>query len=274
MTGPLDLNNSGLHTLSIRLSADGFSFSLLDPANESAFMHVPYRVEPDISLTANLKRALASNEFLNHSFKEVSVLVETTAYTLIPFELFEDEQVEEIYYYNHPRRHNEAILYNILDRSNMVVVFAMDKTTCSLIDEQFPNARIFATVSPVIEHCTIKSRMGSSRKLYLNLHRRAADLIVCEHGRTLLANTFSCRGGMADCLYYTLNVWKQLGLSQETDEIYLLGDAEWRDELAVSLREYVKVVVQVNPAAEFNRSPLASGERLPYDLLTLLLGNL
>lgn len=268
-----DLNNSIQHILSIRLSADGFSFSVFNPSDDSSFDYVTCRIDPGISLTANLKQTLAEHELLRKPFKRTNILVAASGYTLIPFELFEDEQVEEIYYCNHARRHNEVVLYNILDRSNLVVAFAMDKSTCNLIDEQYPEADIFATVSPVIEHCLMKSRMGANRKMYLNLQRRTVDVLAYEHGHLLFANTFPEKG-YADTLYYALGVWKELGLSQETDELYLIGDCDGKEQLVTELRRFVKNVAMVNPAAEFNRAPLARVENMPYDMQALLLGKL
>ena len=267
-----ELTNSVQHILSIRLSADGFSFSALNPSDDSSFCYLPYAVDPSVSLTANVKQMLAGNEFLRKPFMRTNILVDTTAYTLIPFELFEDEQAEDIFYHCHPRRPNETILYNILDRSNVVVVFAMDKSACSLIDEHFPEARIFATVSPLIEHCSMKSRMGNNCKMYLYLQRRTVSIMAYEHGRILFVNTFPNRGE-EDVLYYVLNVWKQLGFSQTHDELYLMGGAFADEALVDGVRKFVKTVSSVNPSAEFNRSSLAK-EEVPYDMLTLLLGNL
>ncbi len=269
-----ELTDSMQHILSIRLSADGFSFSVLNPSDDSSFLYMPYAVDPSVSLTANVKRMVAdNNEFLHRPFMRTNILVDTAAYTLIPFELFEDEQAEDIFYHCHPRRPNETILYNILDRSNVVVVFAMDKSTCSLIDEHFPGARIFAAVSPLIEHCSLKSRMGNNRKMYLYLQRRTVDVMAYEYGIPQFVNTFSNRGG-SDILYYALNVWKLLDFSQSHDELYLIGGAFADDALVEGLRKFVKTVSVVHPSAEFNRSLLAKEEEVPYDMQTLLLGNL
>ena len=50
-------------------------------------------------------------------------------FTLIPLELFEDDQSEMVFYHNHTPKENETIKYNILKKNNAVVIFGMDKST-------------------------------------------------------------------------------------------------------------------------------------------------
>ena len=78
---------------------------------------------------------------------------------------------------------------------------------------------------------------------------------------------------MIDSCYYVLNLWKQLELSQELDELYLIGASDANEELAVAFRTYIKTVAVVNPMAEFNRSEVAAYEGIPYDMLALLHAN-
>ena len=94
-------------------------------------------------------------------------------------------------------------------------------------------------------------------------------MIVFDHNVPLVLNSFSCRS-VADSSYYVLNLWKQLDLNQELDELYLIGTSVANEELAVALKPYIKTVVVVNPMAEFNRSELAAYEGMPYDMLALL----
>ena len=257
------------HALSIRLSADGFSFSVVNSVEKDSFRYESLRIQPDISLTANVKQCLAPNELLQNTFKETNILVDVLHYTTVPLELFEDEQAETIYYHCCPKHPGEIILYNILDRCNIVVLFAMEKSTYALLKELYPQARIFASISPVVQHLARKSRIGVHRKIYINFNRRKMDVLVFEHGRPLLVNTFPTQG-KGDCVYYALNIWEKLHLSQEHDELYLVGSHAIKEQVAEELRAYVRSVSIIAPSAEFNRSVAASNSEIPYDLLTLL----
>ena len=51
MTERIDFTKSEQYTLSIRLSADGFSFSIYNPLTDNDFCFVPYPVNTGYSMT-------------------------------------------------------------------------------------------------------------------------------------------------------------------------------------------------------------------------------
>lgn len=99
-----DFNKSEQYTLSIRLSTDGFSFSVFNPLGDGEFSYYDREVDESLSLTANLKQTFRELEWLKRPFRRVNVLMADKRFTFIPLEFFEDEQTEIIFYHNHPKR--------------------------------------------------------------------------------------------------------------------------------------------------------------------------
>ena len=151
MTERIDFTKSEQYTLSIRLSADGFSFSIYNPLGDSDFSFDSYPVNTFCSMTANIKEMLASTEALKYPYKRINILVDSPRSTPVPFDLFEDEQMDALFYHNFPKANNEIVLGNVLGKSNVVILFAMDKHAHQLLTEHFPTARFFSTVSPLTE---------------------------------------------------------------------------------------------------------------------------
>ena len=209
-----DFSKSEQYTLSIRLSTDGFSFSIFNPLGEGKFSFHEHGVDDSLSLTANLKQAFRETDWLKNPFRRINVLMAGKRFTFIPLEFFEDEQAETVFYHNHSRQDNELVQYNILHKNNIVVLFGMDKSACSLLREQYPDVRFYAQASPLIEYFAAKSRLGNCRKMYVHLRKEAAEIYAYERGRLAFANTFACKE-TNDRLYYILCVWKQLGMAQE-----------------------------------------------------------
>ena len=118
MTERIDLSKSDQYTLSIRLSADGFSFSIYNPLGGSDFYFQPYPIHTQHSLAANVKSFLAETEELSLPYRQTNLLIHSSRYTPVPLELYEDEQMDTLFYQNLPRQNNEVILCNILGRSN------------------------------------------------------------------------------------------------------------------------------------------------------------
>jgi len=255
----IDFSKSEQYTLSIRLSADGFSFSVHHPHHVDEAHFVDYPVDVAYSMTANLKKMIQEKEELTYPYGQTNILIDTQRHTPIPFDLFEDEQMETLFYHNFPKRDNETVLCNILGKSNIVLLFGMDKHAHQLLGEKFPKARIFANVSPLIEHFMQKSKEESCRSLYVHFQPNKMHISAFDKGKLLLVNTFNCKQA-PDQTYYLLYVWQQLGFSQEKDRLFLAGKAEAQEELLTELSKFLRQV-----------SILPMKDHLPFDLQTLMI---
>ena len=256
--GEIDLNKSEQYILSIRLSADGFSFSIHHPQNEDV-SYTSYAVNSSYSMTANVKKMLATTEELGRSYQTVNVLIDTPRFTLVPFDLFEDEQTEEFFHLNFPKKENETILCNILGKNNVALLFGVDKHTHQLLAEQFPQARIFASISPLLEHFHTRSRENDTKNLYVHFHASQMDVFAFDKGKLLLTNTFQCKQ-TPDKVYYMLYIWQQLGFSQEKDQLWLAGNIEVEEELMTELNKFIR-----------NVKTFPKKENLSFDIQTLMI---
>jgi hypothetical protein len=258
----IDFGKSKQYSLSIRLGTDGFSFSIANPLEkgDERSMHTGvHPVDEKLPLTANLKQAFGAYDWLRRPFKRTSILVPGRRHTLVPLELFEDEQTEELFHYNLPRQTNEFVLYNILQQSNIVVLFGINRHAATYLQEQLPEARFYSSTSALIEHFTAKSRQGNCRKMYACLTADAVELYCYERGHLLLSNSYACREP-SDTIYYILYTWKQLGFEQERDELMLCGDTAQKEQLLPELRRFVRKVSVVQPEGNFDLYAIASCE--------------
>ena len=71
-------------------------------------------------------------------------------------------------------------------------------------------------------------------------------------------------------MFFITYVWNQLAMSQDNDELYLMGDIPEEEETLNMLRRFLKKVMVVNPAADFGQHPATAIKGMPYDLQTLL----
>ena len=69
-----DFNKSEQYTLSIRLSTDGFSFSVFNPLANDEFSYYNRKVDESLSLTANLKQTFRELEWLELPFHRVNAV--------------------------------------------------------------------------------------------------------------------------------------------------------------------------------------------------------
>ena len=254
----IDFSKSEQYTLSIRLSADGFSFSVHHPSLTEECFHASFPINPSYSLTANIKEMMAKTDELKHTYQQTNILIDTSRFTTIPFELFEDEHTEMFFYHNFPKNSHETVLCNILGKSNVALLFGMDKHAHQLLCEHFPQARIFACISPLMEHFSRKSHEGNVRRMYMHARKNAMEVFAFDKGKLLFANTFTCQQ-ITDQVYYLLYIWQQLGFNQEKDQLWVTGNTP-QEELITELSKFLR---QVNI--------LPSKKSIPFDIQTLMI---
>lgn len=233
------------HTLSIRLSTDGFSFSIYNPTQDATVSLHEKEVNPLLSLTANLKQAFRELDFLSDTYRKINIMIADKRFTLVPLELFDDDQAEIMFNHNHTRRENEIVQYNVLKKSNAVVLFGIDKSAHQLLCEQFQSPKFYSQSSTLIEYFSVKSKLGNNKKMYASVRSNAIDLYCFEHGHLILANSYECKE-TTDRIYYLLYIWKQLNFSQERDELHLTGLLTDKENLMTELRKFIlKVFIMI-----------------------------
>lgn len=266
----IDLTKSEQYTLSIRLGVEAFSWMAYSPLEGGDFLFRTRTVNEQCSMAANLKEFLMASDELKQPYRQVNLLIETARYTIVPLELYEDDRMEMLFYQNLLRRENEVVLCNILSKSNTVILFGIDKLTHLLLTEHFPKARIFATVSPLVEYFTFKSRQGNNRKVFANIRNSEIDVLAFERGRLLLLNTYPAQTCDDKC-YYLLHVWKQLAYEGKQDDVFLTGSEAGKKEVAARLKTFLPRVFIVQPDAAFSRAISGRIEDVPFDIQALLL---
>ena len=91
MTGNTDFSKSEQYTLSIRLSTDGFSFSIFNPLSADTPDIHPYDVDETLSLTANLNQAFRDTECHFYPSRHATILASAGRFTFVSFVFFSDD---------------------------------------------------------------------------------------------------------------------------------------------------------------------------------------
>ena len=78
----IDFTKSKQYTLPIRLSTDGFSFSIYNPIHDDSLSIIEKEIDTSLSLTANLKAVFHESDFLNHPYKRVNIMMQASVLQL------------------------------------------------------------------------------------------------------------------------------------------------------------------------------------------------
>ena len=239
ITDKIDFNKSEQYILSIRLSTDGFSFSIYNPIRDRFVLTQQRDIETGLSITANMKQAFKESDFLSYTYKEVNVSLVSKRFTLIPQDLFTEDQINAYFYYNFSPKENEVILYDTLPKNGTVILYAIDKSLHGFLKERYPQIQYHSSMTPLAEHFAVKSRLGSDKKMYVHLHKEYMEVYVYERGHLMMLNTYDCKND-SDRAYYLLYAWKQFAMDQLIDELHIMGGGEHAEKLVGEMRRFVQ----------------------------------
>ncbi len=267
----IDFNKTRQYTLSIRLSTDGFCFAVHNPRDANEYAYQPYRIDPLKSVTANLKEAIASTEMLKHTYGSVNILLADSPYTLVPKEFYAKQYDKELYEYNisSSTTNSDTTLHNEVADEQVTVIFAIETQLHKYITAQYPKAEIYASITPLLSHGVEKSFAANRKYVLLHPRKHSIDIICCENTTPFFVNTFHYHD-TADALYYLLNCWSTLGLSQTEDILHIAGEPRHTRALAKELTKFIQNIHIVHPAEEFHSTELARTGEMPFDLQALI----
>lgn len=269
MIDNIDLSNSLQYKLSIRLSSDGFSFSITDPNCDNNFLFSSFDVSSGCSMSVNVKEMLSSTEYFKRKYKKVDVIVDSSRFTIVPSELIDESKLEDIIYYNFQRISNEEVFLNKLNKSGEVIIFGFDKHAIQFLKEHFHDINVICSVASIADYFSQKSAICSNKRMYVDICQDNMKVFCYDNNKLLLINRYSCKEN-SDRIYYLLYIWKNLGFNKEKDFIILNGNVRRKDEMIKELQTFVPHVFNFLPKAEFNRSAISKIEALPFDMQTLL----
>ena len=245
------------YSISIRLSTDGFYFVVTDAKDSARRVCRRWEVNRQRSMAANVKAFLADNEELRRHYHQTDIVVHSPRYTVMPLALYEDGHDEDVFYLNLTRMSNENVLCNVLGKSGLVVLFSIDKLTHQFIIDNFPSARIFASVSPQLEEWSARCKEDSgSNCLFANIHPESMDVICFCEGHLQLVNSYAS-ATVDDRCYYIAGIWSRLGLDSRNDKLCLAGDKALCEEVSGVMKEWT------------GEASLEDGD-IPFDLESLI----
>lgn len=266
----IDYNKTRQYTLSIRLSTDGFCFAVHNPQRANEYAYQPYRIDALKTMTGNLKAAVQETEMLRHTYATVNIILADTPYTLVPKEYYAEQYEREFYKYNvSSYTTHDTIMHNVVGDDQAIVLFTIEKQLHKYITKQFPKANIHAAISPLINFGLERSCVANKKYCLLHIGKRSFDFMCYENDSPLFVNTFNYNN-TADAIYFLLNCWSTLALSQTDDTLHIANHSRQTKMLTKELERFIQNIHTIRPAEEFHSTELARTDEMPFDLQALI----
>ena len=256
-------------TLSIRISTDGFCFCSYTPSQPDSLKYFFYKPEKGLTLTMNLQKGIELCAFISQDETyDVKVIVETEEFTTIPVEYDNRQDYKAFHRLCFPK--NDArveIVANRLNTQGLSVIFPVEKSLYERL-QQLGNVSYYSTLSILLGLMSSKP-MDEEKYMLAYFQGNLSFLVSMQDGKMRLANAFRCDDGH-DSIYYLLSIWKEQGLSQEENTLYLCGDKGVELNM-MTIGRFIKRCRRLNANELFPLTLLNKMEGIPFDLQTLIL---
>jgi len=257
-------------TLYLRISDTELCFATYRAERPKDFRHETFHLQPQASLTANLREAMSCVSLIKEPHDKIEILVNTIA-TPVPLSEFQEEDSETIWRLCFTHNDNERVFYDTAPAADIVLLYAVDKATCHTIEDAFGEVRYTSAIAPLVQHFSTKALgVSQGKRVFVYTHDGVTDVFVFEETRLLALNTYKIRA-LSDIAYYTLNLAKNIGTDLADTPFFVAGEEAQRNAAASELEKYASRVYHVNPAAEFNRNPVSMQRDIAYDMMCALI---
>ena len=229
-----DSTISNQYSLSIRISSDGFSLSVVDGSDSL----ISTKIIPTIltSLSAEQITALINKE-TQINYRNIHLIYESDIYTFVPAPVFRsNEAADYLNFQQNKTTKNDIVLYNYLPVWDTVNVFAIPKAIQAALSQLFPNTIIEQHVSYFL---STKVKTQHENALFIWTRPKTMDIIAFKNGKLYLLNSYLYLTA-DDFTYHTLNIIDKLSIDTDKCKVGLFN-AEKKPELKKTLEKYLEV---------------------------------
>ena len=233
----LTAGNSEKYTVSIRLWPGGLSFAGWIPSDRDSFFYGEKTTDRKKRYDHFIKDLFFAHPFFLFAYKQIVVISANRQYTLVPSSIFEEKQKEQLisFVFSDP---DEKVLYEHLDEFESVVLYNIHPEVYEFLSRSLLRPMFTHAITPTLNQWKRQNLTGYPKQLFVALHEDMMDVACFDKGALLFINSFHVADS-TDIIYYILYIWKQTGLDQLQDELFLYTNPQKYQTLKDTLQTYL-----------------------------------
>lgn len=262
----IDLAQSQKYDLSIRLTPNGFSFSIFSSTNRSIFFFKDIDFNNNLSFVENVKKIFFEVNLFTQHYRKIHVTVVSPFYTLVPKQFFETANAVDFFSFN-INNNQEQVLHNQSQPDSFHLVYNLNKELYSFLHRNLWNPTFTLFTNHLVDFFKTYRSDTTSKRCFADFHDNMITIICFDAEQLLSANTFEVKDTF-DALYNLVNIWEKLPLNQNRDLLFLSGSLNEHTESINILKQLIRHVekVEINNKAQH----LNYTQPLPTDILLKL----
>jgi len=222
-----DINITSQYHISIQVSPNGYCFSVLDIRRNKYILLKNYvfpedtEIEKLPSLVAGIQE---KDEFLSRDFPSVSVILISERSTLVPLPLFNENNIEKYFAFNHGLGSESHVRHNRLKQTDAVNIYPVFSLLEKAITNRFSSARFYCQSFPFIEKILMDGKNKSAEaRVFISVQKDFFDIVVARQNKIELHNSFRYKNE-SDFAFFILYVYDQLKLNTDDTAVNFCGE--------------------------------------------------
>ena len=250
-------NYMTLH-LSIQISLDGFSFCLINKAEQKIeqLKHFDFEHKTDSAqlLLTNIQNVFRNEPLLQKRYPSVNINHFNQYSSLVPKPLFDKEHIKDYIRYSTKTYQNDYIVYDEIEGHQLINVYIPFVNVNNFFLERFGSFEYKHSSTILISTLLNTYKYSEHPHMFAHIDRHHFELVVIAQSQLLLYNSFTYET-KEDFIYYILFTAEQLKLDVNTLDLVLSGLISDEGELFEIAYTYVRKVSLLENRSSYQFDP-------------------
>ena len=237
LTDDIDFAQSEKYILSIRLTPNGFYFSIHCPTNSSLFYQNSITFNSKETYLKNIEKFVFDYSFFTHNFLRINIIKVSDKLTLVPNEFY-DKRIESNLLAFNFHNANSLVLNNKIDQLNCKVIWEIDESHHNFLSRSLLNPTFKSHLSILISFFyQLHDKTNSA--LFINYNDDdMIDAVAFSNEKLILAKTFIARNTLEEC-FFIQKIWEVAQLDANDDKLLFSGKTDNHSASIDSLRKII-----------------------------------
>ncbi len=233
-----DLNRTREYMLSIQVSLDGFSFSVIHPDQNQlmALKNTPVTISEEKFLPRRLTEWFHQEELFNHPFSNIKISYNSPAFTLIPSPLAQERNSDKIINLLFGQDTQSRVMENAIEQLKAKLLFSIPYHLLNLFDEKWDDYTLFHPAA-ILSEITSNIFLSNPAGILLHFDTQSFLLFLYQNQNLILLNRFTFNH-VNDIVYYLMTAMKQSGITTKNCKLLLSGNIREEEEVENRLKNY------------------------------------
>ncbi len=263
-----DIEKSYEYILSIQVSLDGFSFSIVRSSDNKLliFKCNSLTISSESQVARRFKEWVMAESVLQKTFKKVRIIVFSNNFTLVPKQLYNFNTNEELTRILFEEGDKLQWADNLVQCINAKLLFAFPDGLAHSIKETIGECEIIHPLKLIIGH---SPKNLDEKVVTLLFDGGNVYFVLFENGNLLMANNFKINHAN-DAVYFVLTALKQLNIHSSEIKLFYSGKSEHLEEATSILESYFISRQKLGSSYSLTDNTIISEELLAQNITLFL----